>query len=61
VIDQAVGIIISRSGGTPEAAMNRIRTLSRNNHIKVSAVATNIVDEAAQRARSRAAQRKNPT
>jgi hypothetical protein len=41
--------------------MNRIRTLSRNNHIKVSAVATNIVDEAAQRARSRAAQRKNPT
>jgi GAF domain-containing protein len=55
VIDQAIGIIISRTGSTPDAAFNRIRTLSQNNHIKVAAVATNIVEEAARRARSRRA------
>ena len=54
VIDQAIGIIISRTGSTPEEAFNRIRILSRNNHIKVAAVATSIVDEAARRARARA-------
>jgi GAF domain-containing protein len=53
VIDQAIGIIISRTGLSPEAAFKRISTLSQNNHIKVSAVATSIVEEAARRARSR--------
>jgi GAF domain-containing protein len=54
VIDQAIGIIISRTGSTPEAAFNRIRALSQGNHLKVSAVATSIVEEAARRARARA-------
>jgi AmiR/NasT family two-component response regulator len=53
VIDQAIGIIISRTGSTPDAAFKRISALSQNNHIKVSAVATKIVEEAARRARSR--------
>jgi len=53
VIDQAIGIIISRSGSTPEAAFDRLRALSQGNHIKVAAVATSIVEEAARRARAR--------
>jgi len=53
VIDQAIGIIISRSGSTPEAAFDRLRALSQGHHIKVSAVATSIVEEAARRARAR--------
>ena len=53
VIDQAIGIVISRSGVTPDEAFNRLKTLSQNNHIKVSAVANGIVEEAARRARSR--------
>lgn len=53
VIDQAIGIIISRTGTTPEKAFNRIRTLSQKQHIKVSVVATSIVDAAARRARRR--------
>jgi AmiR/NasT family two-component response regulator len=54
VIDQAIGIIISRAGITPEEAFDRLRTLSQKEHIKVSAVATSIVDAAGRRARDRA-------
>jgi AmiR/NasT family two-component response regulator len=54
VIDQAIGIIISRAGITPEEAFDRLRTLSQKEHIKVSAVATSIVDAAGRRARAQA-------
>jgi GAF domain-containing protein len=54
VIDQAIGIIISRSGITPDQAFDRLRMLSQKEHIKVSTVATSIVDSAARRARGRA-------
>ena len=54
VMDQAIGILISRSGSTPEEAFNRIRALSQTNHIKATAVAAGIVEEAARRARARA-------
>jgi GAF domain-containing protein len=54
VIDQAIGIIISRAGITPEEAFDRLRTLSQKEHIKVSAVAASIVDAAGRRARDRA-------
>lgn len=53
VIDQAIGILISRSGSTQEEALDRLRTLSQTEHLKMSAVATSIVAEAARRARSR--------
>lgn len=55
VIDQAIGIIISRSGSTPEDAFSRMRSASQREHIKVSVIAHRIVDEATRRARSRAA------
>jgi GAF domain-containing protein len=54
VIDQAIGIIISRTGITPDEAFDRLRTLSQKEHTKVSAVATSIVDTAGRRARGRA-------
>jgi GAF domain-containing protein len=53
VIDQAIGIVISRTGITAGEAFDRIRVVSQQEHIKVSAVATRIVEEAARRARAR--------
>lgn len=53
IIDQAIGIVISRTGSTPEEAFNRLRTLSQTEHRKVSVVAATIVEEAARRARGR--------
>ena len=53
VIDQAIGIIISRTGSTPDEAFDRLKTLSQKEHIKVAAVAAGIVDAAARRARGR--------
>ena len=54
VIDQAIGIIIGRTGLTADEGFERIRARSQNEHIKVSAVAASIVDAAARRARGRA-------
>ncbi len=54
VIDQAIGIIISRTGSTPDQAFNRLKTLSQKEHIKVAEVAARIVEAAARRARGRA-------
>lgn len=51
VIDQAIGIIISRTGNTPDEAFQRIRAVSRTEHRKLAAVAATIVEEAARRAR----------
>lgn len=53
VIDRAVGILLSRSGGTEEEALNRLRALSQNEHQKLAVVARQIVDEAIRRARAR--------
>ena len=53
MIDQAIGIIISRTGMSSDEAFDRLRTQSQNNHIKVSAMAAAIVDGAARRARAR--------
>jgi len=54
VIDQAIGIVISRTGSTTAEAFNRLKTLSQKEHIKVSVVAAGIVEAAARRARGRA-------
>lgn len=53
VIDQAVGILRARSGGTAEEAFGRLRAISQNENTKLAVVAEHIVDEAVRRARAR--------
>lgn len=53
VVDRAVGILLSRIGGTETEAMQRLRELSQSEHRKLSVVAQSIVDEAVRRANSR--------
>ena len=53
VIDQAIGIIRSRSGGTAEEAFDRLTHISQTENIKLHAVAERLVEEAARRARAR--------
>jgi GAF domain-containing protein len=52
-IDQAIGILMSRSGGTPDEAFDRMRSVSQAENQKVAVVAQRIVDEAVRRARAR--------
>ena len=53
IIDRAVGIMMSRSGGTEDEALDRLRAASQNDHHKLVDVARQIVDEAVRRARAR--------
>jgi transcriptional regulator with GAF, ATPase, and Fis domain len=53
VIDQAVGILMSRSGCTPAEAFGRLRQLSQTENRKLTAVAQQVLDEAVRRARAR--------
>jgi AmiR/NasT family two-component response regulator len=53
VIDQAIGIIRSRSGASAEEAFNRLTRLSQTENIKLHIVAQRLVDEAVRRARVR--------
>ena len=53
VIDQAIGIIRSRSGGTAQEAFDRLTRISQTEHIKLAEVAQQLVDEAVRRARAR--------
>lgn len=53
VIDQAIGIIRSRSGGNADEAFERLTQISQAENIKLYAVAERLVDEAARRARAR--------
>lgn len=53
VIDQAIGLLRGRSGGTAEEAFTRLREISQAEHTKLSEVARRIVDEAVRRARAR--------
>jgi GAF domain-containing protein len=53
VIDQAIGILMSRSGVTPDEAVARLRRLSQQEHTKLTEVAAGIVREAVRRARAR--------
>jgi transcriptional regulator with GAF, ATPase, and Fis domain len=55
VIDQAMGIVMSRTGCNAEEAFDRLRTRSQTEHVKVSAVAQSVVDAAVRRARARRA------
>lgn len=53
VIDQAIGILRSRSGLTAEEAFERLRHISQTEHTKLAVVAAHVVDEAVRRARAR--------
>jgi GAF domain-containing protein len=53
VIDQAIGILRARTGGTSEEAFDRLREISQNEHTRLGVVAQSIVDEAVRRARAR--------
>lgn len=53
VIDQAIGLLRGRSGGTAEEAFARLRAISQSEHTKLVDVAQHIVDEAVRRARAR--------
>jgi GAF domain-containing protein len=55
VIDQALGVIMSRSGAGPEEAFERLRAMSQAQHTKASEVARVLVEEAVRRARARRA------
>jgi GAF domain-containing protein len=53
VIDQAIGIIRSRTGVTADQAFERLARISQSEHLKLHLVADRLVDEAARRARAR--------
>jgi GAF domain-containing protein len=53
VIDQAIGIIMSRTGSTSDVAFGKLREVSQRDNRKVSVVAERLVEEAVRRARAR--------
>jgi GAF domain-containing protein len=53
LIDQALGILMSRRGGTADDAFASLRRMSQHNNVKVSAVARDIVEQAVARAHAR--------
>lgn len=53
IIDQAIGILRSRSGDTAVEAFHRLRFISQSENVKVSVVAERMVAEAVRRAHAR--------
>jgi GAF domain-containing protein len=53
IIDQAIGIVRSRSGATADEAFGRLREISQAENVKLSLVAERVVDDAVRRARER--------
>lgn len=53
VIDQAIGILRSRTGGTAQEAFDRLIRISQTENAKLRDVAERLVEEAARRARAR--------
>ncbi len=53
VIDQAIGVLMARTGATSEEGFSRLRAMSQAQHVKLSEVAGSLVDEATRRARAR--------
>ncbi len=53
VIDQAIGILRARQGGTSDEAFARLREISQHEHTKITDVAERLVAEAVGRARAR--------
>lgn len=53
IVDQAIGIVRSRSGATAEEAFARLREVSQAENVKLTVVAERMVEEAVRRARAR--------
>ncbi len=53
VIDEAVGLLRSRTGATSQEARERLREMSQREHVKMTDIAQHLVDEAVRRARAR--------
>jgi AmiR/NasT family two-component response regulator len=53
VIDQAIGIVRSRSGVSADEAFDRLKRMSQDENVKLHLVAEALVEEAARRARAR--------
>ncbi len=53
VIDQAIGIIRSRTGASAEQAFERLTQMSQQENVKLVTLAERMVDEAVRRARAR--------
>ena len=53
VIDQAIGIMRSRSGGSAEEAFDRLTRISQAENVKLRVIAERLVAEAVNRARAR--------
>jgi GAF domain-containing protein len=53
VIDQAIGIVRSRSGGSAEEAFARLAKMSQSENVKLHVIAERLVEEAVRRARTR--------
>ena len=51
-IDQAIGILMARSGITSDEAFVRLRIISQHDHVKLNLVAQALVDQAVRRARA---------
>jgi len=53
IIDQAIGILRSRSGCTTDQGFARLQAMSQSENVKLTLVAERIVEEAVRRARAR--------
>jgi GAF domain-containing protein len=53
VIDQALGVLRSRTGASAEEAFDRLRAMSQSQHVEVVEVSRVLVEEAVRRARAR--------
>ena len=52
-IDQAIGVLMSRSGATAQEAFDRLREMSQAEHVKLADLAGQLLEEAVRRARGR--------
>lgn len=53
IVDQAIGILRGRGGGSADEAFATLRRMSQADHVKLVHVAEKLVDEAVRRARAR--------
>jgi GAF domain-containing protein len=52
IIDQAIGLVRGRTGGTGDEAFASLRRISQSEHVKVAEIARRVVDDAVRRARA---------
>ena len=56
VIDQAIGIIRGRTGGSADEGFDSLRRISQSENVKLAVIAQRVVDEAVRRAQARHSQ-----